>query len=123
LTAHSVAECIGQAAAAAARIGAEGELPSCGPYRLIRVLGSGGMGAVYLAERNDGEIQQQVAIKMLHAGADRPAWQERFLRERQLLAYLNHPSVARLLDAGHTGQGQPYLVMEYVEGAPIDASA
>jgi serine/threonine protein kinase len=123
LSDHSVTECIGLAAVDAARVSAEGAQRYCGPYRLIRVLGSGGMGAVYLAERNDGEIEQRVAIKMLHAGADRPAWQERFLRERQLLAYLNHPSVARLLDAGHTGQGQPYLVMEYVEGAPIDASA
>ncbi len=123
LSDHSVTECIGQAAVDAARVSAEGVLRSCGPYRLIRILGSGGMGAVYLAERNDGEIEQRVAIKMLHAGADRPGWQERFLRERQLLAYLNHPSVARLLDAGHTGQGQPYLVMEYVEGAPIDATA
>src|SRR5439155_64042 len=92
-------------------------------YRLIRRLGSGGMGEVYLAERDDGEIQQQVAIKMLRAGADRPAWQERFLRERQLLSYLNHPSVARLFDAGHTESAQPYLVMEYVEGVPIDVSA
>ena len=117
---HAVTECIGQAAEQAVHANAAGLGGSCGPYRLVRLLGSGGMGAVYLAERSDGEIQQRVAIKMLRVGADRPSWQERFLRERQLLAYLNHPSVARLLDAGHTDQGQPYLVMEYVEGEPID---
>lgn len=96
----------------------------CGPYRLVRLLGSGGMGAVYLAERRDGEIQQNVAIKLLRAGADRrPAWRERFLRERQLLANLNHPSIARLLDAGHTTDGLPYLVMEFVDGVAIDEYA
>src|SRR5205814_4697616 len=120
---HSVTECIGQAAETVFRTGADGLGGFCGPYRLIRLLGSGGMGAVYLAERRDGEIQQRVAIKMLRVGADRPSWQERFLRERQLLAYLNNPSVARLLDAGRTDQGKPYLVMEYVEGIPIDAGA
>src|SRR5690348_2897470 len=113
---RSVTQCIGESADAALRAKAAGTGGFCGPYRLIRLLGSGGMGAVYLAERGDGEIQQRVAIKMLRVGADRPSWQERFLRERQLLAYLNHPCVARLLDAGHTDQGQPYLVMEYVEG-------
>jgi serine/threonine protein kinase len=92
----------------------------CGPYRLVRLLGSGGMGAVYLAERRDGEIEQKVAIKLLRADADRPVWRERFLRERQLLAYLNHSSIARLLDAGHTDDGRPYLVMEYVDGIPVD---
>ena len=92
----------------------------CGPYRVLRLLGSGGMGAVYLAERRDGEIEQQVAIKLLRADAERPAWRERFLRERQLLAYLSHPSIARLLDAGHTDDDQPYLVMEYVDGVSID---
>jgi len=100
-----------------------GELSYCGPYRLVRLLGSGGMGAVYLGERTDGEIQQQVAVKLLRAGADRPAWRDRFLRERQLLADLNHPSIARLLDAGHTSDGRPYLVMEYVDGVPIDTYA
>jgi len=96
---------------------------SCGPYRLVRLLGSGGMGAVYLAERRDGEIEQKVAIKLLRADADRPAWRERFLRERQLLAYLSHSSIARLLDAGHNQDGLPYLVMEHVEGVAIDEYA
>jgi serine/threonine protein kinase len=96
---------------------------SCGPYRLIRLLGSGGMGAVYLAERSDGEIQQKVAVKLLRADAHRPAWRARFLKERQLLASLHHPSIVHVIDAGHTDDGRPYLVMEYVEGTPIDVYA
>lgn len=95
----------------------------CGPYRLVRLLGRGGMGAVYLGERDDGEIQQKVAVKLLSAEGDRPGWQERFLRERQLLASLNHPSIVRVIDAGHTEDGRPFLVMEYVEGTPIDVFA
>ena len=91
-----------------------------GPYRRVRILGAGGMGTVYLAERSDGEIQQQVAIKFLRDDVQRPAWRERFLKERQLLAYLNHPSIAHLIDAGKTKDGHPYLVMEYVDGIPID---
>ena len=94
----------------------------CGQYRLIRLLGSGGMGTVYLAERMDGEIQQRVAIKLLHAGDHRPAWRDRFLMERQLLATLNHPSIVHVIDVGHTEDGRPYLVMEYVQGTPIDAA-
>ncbi len=91
-----------------------------GAYRVIRPLGRGGMGAVYLAERADGEVEQRVAIKVVLSGADLPAFQERFLEERRILASLNHPGIARLLDAGHTSQGRPYLVMEYVEGVSID---
>ncbi|MBL8215887.1 MAG: serine/threonine protein kinase [Bryobacterales bacterium] len=92
----------------------------CGPYRLVRELGQGGMGSVYLAERSDGEIEQQVAIKLLRSSADAPAWLDRFLRERQILASLRHPGITQLLDAGRTADGQPYLVMEYVPGTPID---
>src|SRR5262245_34944660 len=91
-----------------------------GPYRQVRILGVGGMGTVYLAERTDGEIQQQVAVKVLRADVDRPAWRDRFLKERQLLASLNHPSITHLVDAGRTSDGRPYLVMEYVNGVPID---
>ncbi|MBS1830646.1 MAG: protein kinase [Acidobacteria bacterium] len=93
---------------------------ACGPYRLIRKLGAGGMATVYLAKRADGEIEQKVAIKLLHRGADAPWLIGRFLRERQILASLQHPGIARLLDAGRTASGQPYLVMEYVDGTPID---
>jgi tetratricopeptide (TPR) repeat protein len=94
-----------------------------GPYRRVRLLGSGGMGAVYLAERRDGEIQQKVAVKLLGEGGNRPAWRERFLRERRLLASLNHPSIVHVIDAGHTPDGQPYLAMEYVDGVAIDLYA
>jgi tRNA A-37 threonylcarbamoyl transferase component Bud32/tetratricopeptide (TPR) repeat protein len=95
----------------------------CGPYRLGELLGRGGMGAVYLAERVDGEIAQRVAVKLLRPGADTRDLRERFLAERQILATLSHPNIARLLDAGHCEDGQPYLVMEYVEGKPIDVYA
>src|SRR5580765_6030380 len=94
----------------------------CGAYRLIRLLGNGGMGAVYLAERADGEVEQQVAIKFLRAGQDLPSFRSRFLRGRQILASLNHPGISRLLDAGNSA-GHPYLVMELVEGVPIDRHA
>jgi len=92
----------------------------CGPYRLLRVIGSGGMGSVYEAERADGEVKQRVAIKLLRYGADDSAFRSRFLQERQILATLNHPAIGRLLDAGHTSDGQPYLTMEYIDGVPID---
>ena len=92
----------------------------CGPYRLRELLGRGGMGSVYAAERADGEVNQSVAIKLLRPGADDPRLRLRFLSERQILAALSHPNIARLLDAGHREDGLPYLVMEYVEGQPID---
>jgi serine/threonine-protein kinase len=76
-----------------------------------------------LGERSDGEIQQKVAVKLLNAEAGRPDWRDRFLKERQLLASLNHPSVVRVMDAGHTDDGQPFLIMEHVEGTPIDIRA
>ena len=88
----------------------------CGSFELVRLLGRGGMGAVFLAERHDGEVRQRAAIKFVRNMAP----QELFLRERQVLAGLNHPGIARLLDAGHTVEGQPYMVMEYVEGEPVD---
>ncbi|MDR3387316.1 MAG: serine/threonine-protein kinase [Rudaea sp.] len=90
-----------------------------GAWRLVRKLGSGGMGAVYLAERADGHFRQQAAIKLLRGfpTADTLA---RLAAERQILAALQHPDIARLLDGGATPSGQPYLVMEYVEGVPID---
>ncbi len=94
----------------------------CGPYRLLKVIGRGGMGAVYLAERDDGEINQRVAVKLLPPGSGEPE-RERFLQERQILATLTHPNIARLLDAGHLEHGQPFLVMEYVDGKAIDVFA
>src|SRR4051794_6722219 len=94
-----------------------------GAYRIVSLLGRGGMGNVYLAERADGEVQQKVAIKLLRADCHRPAWRSRFLTERQLLASLHHPSIIHLIDAGHTEEGRPFLVMEHVEGLPIDVYA
>jgi serine/threonine protein kinase len=94
----------------------------CGPFRLLDVVGRGGMGAVYLAERADGEVTQRVAVKLLPLGAGAPQ-RARFLQERQILAALAHPNIARMLDAGHLDNGQPFLVMEYVNGKPIDVFA
>lgn len=99
------------------------ELSRCGQFRLVRLLGNGGMGSVYLAERADGEVEQRVAIKFLRFGMHPPSFRERFLRERQILASLNHPGIARLIDAGHRADGQPYLVMEYIDGTPVDVFA
>jgi hypothetical protein len=89
-----------------------------GPYRLLRLLGAGGMGAVYLAERSDGAFSKHVAIKLLSAAFLQS--RARFHREREFLAQLEHPNIARLLDAGTTADDVPYLVMEFVEGVPID---
>jgi serine/threonine protein kinase len=91
-----------------------------GPYRIEREIGSGGMGAVYLAERVD-EFQQKVAVKLMRRGMDSRTVVSRFRYERQILAGLDHPNIARLLDGGATEDGRPYFVMEYVEGVPIDA--
>jgi len=90
-----------------------------GPYRLIEEIGSGGMGTVFLAERADDTFHQRVAIKLLRGIPTRDAT-DRMRRERQILADLSHPHIARLLDGGSTADGQPYLVMEYVEGVPIN---
>ncbi len=90
-----------------------------GPYSLIKKIGSGGMGQVFLAERNDGQFEQQVAIKVSHAHLDE-ALLKRFETERQILSDLNHPNIARLLDGGTGPQGQPYLVMEFLDGHSID---
>jgi serine/threonine protein kinase len=92
----------------------------CGAYRLRDLLGRGGMGAVFLADRVDGELSQRVAIKLLRPDCDEPSVRQRFLTERQILSSLCHSNIAKLLDAGHRQNGQPYLVMEYVEGEPID---
>ena len=91
-----------------------------GHYRVIREIGRGGMGAVYLGERADGEFQQQVALKVVRRSFADSELARRFRRERQILASLNHPNIARLLDGGVSAGGEPYIVMEYVEGARID---
>jgi serine/threonine-protein kinase len=89
-----------------------------GAWRLLREIGHGGMGAVYLAERADGAFEQQVAIKLIRGAADAQMI-VRFTRERQLLAHLQHPQIARLLDGGSTPTGQPYFVMEFVAGRSL----
>jgi eukaryotic-like serine/threonine-protein kinase len=90
-----------------------------GVYRLIEPLGRGGMGEVYLAERADGRFEQKVAVKLIKRGMDSVEILRRFARERRILARLEHPGIARLLDGGETPDGRPYFVMERVEGEPI----
>src|SRR5688500_17123679 len=92
-----------------------------GPYRILREIGRGGTGAVYLAERSDDQYRKRVALKVL------PPWStgdprrvQRFLDERQILAGLDHPGIAHLVDGGITADGQPWFAMEYVDGVPID---
>jgi predicted Ser/Thr protein kinase len=91
-----------------------------GPYRVLRELGKGGMGVVYLAVRDDGAFRKNVAIKLLRGDAVTGEFIERFRNERQVLANFDHPNIARILDGGDTAEGMPYYVMEYVEGRPID---
>ncbi|MFM9903949.1 MAG: protein kinase domain-containing protein [Pyrinomonadaceae bacterium] len=90
-----------------------------GSYRIIRELGHGGMGVVFLAERTDGEFEQQVALKIVRQSIADTHMLERFRLERQILASLNHPNIAKLLDGGVSGNGEPFLAMEYVEGCAI----
>lgn len=92
-----------------------------GPYRLLHVIGQGGMGAVYVAERADGQFDQRVAVKLVPPHLATPELLRRFRSERQILAHLDHPHIARLYDGGVTDEGIPYLVMEYVEGIPVTA--
>ena len=91
-----------------------------GPYRLVECIGRGGMGEVHRAERADGQYAQTVAVKLNRSGFVTPELGERFRFERQILARLEHPNISRLLDGSATEGGAPYLVMEYVEGRPID---
>ena len=102
--------------------GAAAEQPgdTVGPYRLIRELGSGGMGSVWLAERTDMLQGRQVALKLPHGAWKRAGLAERMAREREILATLEHPNIARLYDAGVAAGGQPWMALEYVEGQRID---
>jgi eukaryotic-like serine/threonine-protein kinase len=90
-----------------------------GPYRLLGLLGRGGMGEVYRAERADGVFEQQVALKLVKRGMDSEEIVRRFHRERQILARLEHPGIARILDGGTAPDGRPYFVLELIEGEPI----
>ncbi len=91
-----------------------------GAFTIVRMLGRGGMGAVYLAERTDGRFEHTVAIKVIQSPNPDPRLLERFQQERQILARLNHPNIARLFDGGETPAGSPYFVMEYVSGEEVD---
>src|SRR6185503_1711420 len=112
---------------AAAHWYAENESPviggRIGPYRVTDEIGRGGMGAVYLAVRNDDEYQRHVSIKLVKRGMDTDVILRRFRNERQILANLDHQNIARLFDGGTTDDGRPYLVMEYVEGRAIQRYA
>ena len=92
-----------------------------GAYRVVREIGIGGMGQVLLGERDDAEFQQRVAIKLVRRGLISKQIRGRLKTERQILARLNHPNIAKLLDGGATAEGTPFIVMEYIEGRPIDA--
>ena len=105
----------GNAVAHASRVGRH-----LGPYEITAEIGHGGMGEVYRAVRIDGQFNQQVAIKLVRVGLGSSSIVERFLHERQILAALNHPNIARLLDGGSTQDGMPYLVMELIDGDRID---
>ncbi|HET8647527.1 MAG TPA: serine/threonine-protein kinase, partial [Vicinamibacteria bacterium] len=94
-----------------------------GPYRLVGLIGRGGMGEVCLAVRDDDQFQKLVAVKLIRRGLDDASMQIRFRAERQILARLEHPGIARLIDAGATEEGWPFFVMEHVEGQRIDAYA
>jgi serine/threonine protein kinase len=94
-----------------------------GPYRTVRLLGRGGMGAVYLAVRADGVVEKQVAIKVVQPGFASDSVLERFHAERQILANLSHPGIATLYDAGTSEDERPWFAMEYVDGLPIDVFA
>lgn len=95
-------------------------LDAVGPYRTLEVLGRGGMGRVWLAERADGHFEQKVAIKVVDRNRATSELVSRFRSERQILARLDHPNIARLFDGGETDDGVPFLVMEYVDGVPVD---
>ena len=103
-----------------ASLRAETPVPQAiGHYRVLRELGHGGMGVVYLGERADGQYRKQVAIKLITSGRSDARMERRFRRERQILAQLEHNGIARLLDGGTTAEGQPYFVMEYIEGLAL----
>ncbi|MEO1088256.1 MAG: serine/threonine-protein kinase, partial [Acidobacteriota bacterium] len=113
---HSFSQVIDERGAAPAKSDSD----RIGPYRLLRVLGRGGMGTVFLAEREEEGLRRQVALKVLHDRVGLSVARQRFLAERRILANLRHPNIARMYDAGSTADGRPYLVMELVEGLPID---
>ena len=113
---------VGDAAAGIQRVASTvpPESSHIGPYRIVRELGRGGMGTVFLGERDDAQFKMRAAIKLIKRGMDSDAVLERFRHERQILAGLEHPNIGRLLDGGTSSEGLPYFVMEYVDGLPVD---
>ena len=118
-TPDELEECADNFAAALPREDASEIGKRVGAYVIIREIGQGGMGTVYLAARADGYFEKQVAIKLLKRGVANEEVLRRFRSERELLARLDHPNIARLIDAGTTDDGLPYFVMEYIDGIPI----
>jgi tetratricopeptide (TPR) repeat protein/tRNA A-37 threonylcarbamoyl transferase component Bud32 len=116
---EAVAAAVSSHAASAASSGEARIGKHIGPWRLKSILGHGGTGTVYLAVRDDQTFQKQAAIKFIRRGMDTALVMKHFRRERQILARLEHPYIARLFDGGATDDGTPYFVMEYVDGAPI----
>jgi serine/threonine-protein kinase len=107
---------LGPASADADALAPGAEVP---PWRIVREIGRGGMGAVHLAERADGQFQQRAALKVIREGLRGGGFRDRFLQERRILARLEHPRIARLLDGGFLPDGRPWFAMEYVDGVPI----
>ena len=90
--------------------------PKLDQYQIVKLIGQGGMAMVYEAERVDAGFEQTVALKLIHPSMASSQWHDRFLRERQIMASLQHPHIAQLIDGGMTSTGQPFLALEYVEG-------
>ncbi len=124
LQAHQASEGFLETPVLRAEPGGGGEDPALGKeigaYRIVEQIGSGGMGRVYLAERADGEFDQRVAIKLILRGAFDEEALRRFRTECRVLARLEHPNIARMIDGGLTSDGTPYITMEYIDGQPID---
>ncbi len=118
LSAHAEAGKLSEAALVSELLGEPAESQSIGPYRLVRKLGEGGMGQVWHAEQTF-PVKRQVALKLIRGGMLHSVVLQRFQSERQALAIMDHPAIAKVFDAGATASGQPYFVMEYVEGLPI----
>src|SRR6266851_4180850 len=119
LAAHADADGLSENLWAATTVAdAAGESKTIGPYRLIQVLGVGGMGQVWLAEQTS-PVRRRVALKLIRAGMYDSSVVQRFQSERQALAIMEHPTIAKVFDAGATPEGQPYFAMEFVDGSPI----
>jgi eukaryotic-like serine/threonine-protein kinase len=119
-TMECLTDCVSSAAEQMLGFSPTRHLSDCGPYRLILLLGSGGMGTVYLAERTDGRFERRAAVKFLSMALATGDSAQRFKHEGSILGRLAHPHIAELLDAGVSENGQPYLVLEYVDGEPVD---